>query len=166
MWTKRRQRGSKGVVLAEATASTVITIGVTFCLLYVLIQAAVGVLIVHGLHQSARQSARELAVLYSKNGGGRTPDSASINSVLGRAMVPGVVNHTDQFIVTWPTTYRRNAHPSPVVSVVCSAIPGRSGSGGNANNVAFPWTLVSWFDKAYSLAGIQLKSSAVYPLKP
>lgn len=42
---------NKGLVLAEATASTVITIGVTICLLYVLIQAAVGVLIVHGLHQ-------------------------------------------------------------------------------------------------------------------
>ncbi len=166
MLRKNISRRKKGAVLAEATASTVVTVGVTFCLLYFLIQATVGILIMHGLHQSARQSARELALLYNRNGGGQTPDNASINSVLSKAMTPGVVNNTDQFIVTWPSTYARNAHPSQLVSVTCSAVPGRSGSGGRVDNSAFPWTVVSWFNGAYSLAGIQLKAAAVFPLKP
>lgn len=159
-------RNSSGFVLAEATASTSIFAGITFCVLCLVIQAGISMHITNGLNQSARQAARELSILYIKSGGGDQPDATSQQTALRKAMVPGAVNQVSQYTVVWPSTFTKNAHPPQTVSVLCTAAPGQAGSNGMVKNLGLPWTSVNLLGKTFSLNVFQMRSSATYPLRP
>ena len=159
------RRSSRGAILAETTASTALLYGFVILLMYVVAEACFSFIIMNGLNQAAREGAREMAMLYLKSGGYQTPDSTSIANCLDKISVAGIVNSSSQFSVSWPTAYTRNSHPPLMVTVICNAAPGQSGSNGGTN-LALPGSALSLWATKFSLVGISMKATATYPLRP
>ncbi len=160
------RRRNVGLVLAEATAGTVIFILLVIVLLFVMIQSCICIHILNGLTQGARDGARKMALLYAKSGGGASPTSSAVNSALQRIQVAGIVNQSSQFNVAWPASYGKNSHPQPTVTVTCYAAPGQSGGASGVDNITLPVNVLSLFGQNFSLQQLSLRASATYPLRP
>ncbi|MFX7784497.1 hypothetical protein ABTJ92_19950, partial [Acinetobacter baumannii] len=85
------------------------------------------------------------SMLYIKSGGGQQPGDSSISEELQKIVVPGVVNDSSQFTVTWPTSYPKNPHPPLTVSVICTAAPGQTGQSSSTPNIMFPGAAMKFF---------------------
>ena len=161
-----RMRNPHGAILAETTASTALLYGFVILLMYVVVEACLSFFIMNGLNQAARQGAREMAALYIRSGGYQTPDASNINNVFEKITVGGIVNDASQFTAYWPSAYTKNSHPPLMVTVVCTAAPGQTGSSNSSKNLAMPGSALSVWATKFSIVGLSMKASATYPLRP
>lgn len=161
---KLKTRAARGAVLAEVSASSALFVSILVLITFALTQAAIALHIMHGLQQASRQAAREAAILYMKGSGGQSPTSSMIDSEFQKIYIAGVVNSSNQFAITWPTTYTKNAHPPLSVTVTCTAAPGQKGFNGLGDNIGIP--------AAIALPGVGIvfnnvmKATSTYPLRP